>query len=138
MSDFYTDLRDEDVIPLIAELGQTVTLERTADTSVWERRYDASTGGYYWYNTSTGATTTTDPSGTVVTYSGKGVVVDYKDDVIDNTLIKVGDKRLLTITLPSPLIGDKITVNSVTYNYVSHNTVSPGATDVLYKIQLRV
>ena len=135
---FYTDIRDDDVIPMIQEFGQTITMERTANTTNWEKRYNASTGAFYWYNTSTAETSAVAPTGAVTEYSGYGVVVNYEDSVIDDTLIKRGDKKILTIELPSPLIGDKYTIGSTVYSYVDHITVSPANTDVLYKIQVRI
>jgi len=135
---FYTDLRDDTVIPLIIEFGQDIKVTRYTDTSVWVKTYKPLIGGYVWINQDTSEESVTAPEPTKNEYTGKVVVTNYEDKLIDNTFIKRGDKRLLTITIPSPQTGDIFTVNGINYNYVSHDTVSPASEDVLYKIQVRV
>lgn len=138
MSDFYINLRDETVIPLIIEFGQTITLTRNGDGGDWVKEFVPDEGRYQWRNTSTSAIVYEPPAPAETTINGIGVITNFEDATIDETLVKRGDKLLLTIDLGEPQINDKFQVGGVTYNYINHETVSPGGTDVLYKIQLRL
>ena len=137
MSDFYTNLRDDTVDPLIERFGQSVTLTRSSDAGDWVKEYLPNEGRYRWRNTQDDTTQYTAPEDTTTTITGFGVITDFEDSLIDETLIKRGDKLLLSIDLGVPRINDKITVGTTVYNYVNHETVSPGGTAVLFRIQLR-
>lgn len=138
MSDFYNNLKDDTVTPLIKEYGQAVTLTRNGDGGDWVKEYLPAEGRYQWRNTEDDTTQYDPPDDAETTITGVGVVTNFEEAVIDETLIKRGDKLLLTIDLGEPQINDKFTINSVTYDYINHETISPGGVDVLYKIQLRV
>ena len=138
MSDFYTGIRDDTVIPLISQFGQSITRTRTSDTTAWVKEYVPSEGRYRWRNTESGAIQYTAPTATTTTITGQGVITSFEDEQIDETLIKRGDKLLITYNLGPPLINDLFTVGTISYKYINHETVSPGTTPVLYKIQLRI
>ena len=138
MSDFYEGLRDDTVIPLISQFGQTITRVRVQDTSTWVKEYVPSEGRYRWRNTESGAVQYTEPTGTSTTTTGQGVITSFEDSLIDGTLIQRGDKLLLSQNIGAPAANDVYTVSGVSYNYIRHETVSPGGVDVLYKIQLRI
>lgn len=83
---------------------------------------------------------TSSASITETTQTGYGVLLDHGDKEIDGTLIKFGDKRLLltAIGITAPVLGDKITVDSVTYTIVPPlKTVKPAGTTILYDLNLR-
>lgn len=66
------------------------------------------------------------------------VVTDYREDQIDDAAIKRGDKLLLiSAKQAAPEMDDSITIDSLEYQIVDINTVSPGGTDILYKVQVR-
>lgn len=138
MSDFYTELRDDVAIPLISQYGQTITRTRIADTSTWVKEYVPEEGRFRWRNTSSGAIQYTAPTGTTTTTSGNGIVTQFEDSQIDETLVLRGDKLLITQNLGPPEITDTFTISGVVYSYINHETISPGGVDVIYKIQIRV
>ena len=122
---FYTRLQNT-AQKLLKGKGQSLTLTRiTAGT------YDPATGGM------TGATTSTQ--------SAYGAIFDYGAKQIDGTLIKAGDKQLLLsafktdgAALTAPVLGDTVTVGSVTYTLVEPlKEVNPAGTVVLYEVNLR-
>ncbi len=137
MSEFYTDLRDNTVQPLIEEFGQDVTRIRKTSTDTWEKKYNHVTFTNYWENTDTHEIVYEEPAETVETTIKAGVFTDYKQEQIDDTLIQRGDKQLLTIEFDKPLLGDTYNDGVNVYNYIDHETISPSTTVVLYKIQLR-
>jgi hypothetical protein len=135
----YSLLVTSTVIPKIREYGVDVTLTRNISVgALWERKYDPVNLEIYWENLNTGATTTTEPVDMQQTYTSKCVVTDFTEEEKQNTSILMGDKKLLTIELPTPKQNDVYTVRGVDYKYVNHETIAPGDTDVLYKIQVRV
>ena len=135
---FYEDLRDNTVIPLIEQFGQSVTLTRTQDASDWVKEFVPAEGRFRWRNTVTNDTQYDAPTAVQVTVTGNGVITIFQSEAIDESNILSTDRLLLTYDLGVPLLGDIITVGGVDYNYINHNTVSPGGIDVLYRIQLRV
>lgn len=104
---------------LINDFGQDITLTTvTAGT----------------FNPATGATT----GDSETTATVKAVVTDYRDFQIDGGAIQRGDKQvILSGSVAAPDTNDMFTINSLEYMIVNINTISPGGTDVLYKIQVR-
>lgn len=77
---------------------------------------------------------------TTSTQTGVGVVSGWGQGFIDGSLIKSSDKQLLlsATDITAPALGDTVTVGNVVYTLVEPlNTVSPGATVVLYQCNLR-
>ena len=84
---------------LLDDLGQSMTLQRFVAGA-----YDPTTG--------------TTSSDTTENYPGKGRLGNYSDQVMTNTLIQEGNRRCTF--LPDdrsivPVVGDKIVVDSLTY-----------------------
>jgi hypothetical protein len=133
---FYTDIRDDVAIPLVEEYGQSITVKRYVDGD-WERKFSTSELKYYWED-SEGTIVWTDPSGEPVEYSGYGVVTFFSEDQIDGTNIQQSDRLIIAVSISEPQIGDVFVIGSTEYKYVNHKTVSPGGTDILYKVQVRI
>ncbi len=134
---FYDEIVDETVIPIIEEMGATLSFSRSGDTSEWVREYDEDTMGYVWRNTNTEEIVTEEPIATETIIETNAIRVNYENDMIDGTLIKKGDFSLLVINMPAPELGDIYTFGGVTVTYINHETVSPAGVPILYKIQVR-
>lgn len=129
----------ETVIPQITDKGTLITLTRIIDSSEsWEHVMDEVTFTEYWENKDTGEIVFVEPGEMTEVYTAMGVITDFTEEEINNTSIKTGDKKILSIELPKPLQGDVYTIRDMDYHYVNHVTVAPGDVDVLYKIQVRV
>jgi len=127
------------VIPQIRDKGVDTTLTRTElVTATWTKKFDNVTFVEYWENNTTGAIVYTEPTGGTATIVAKCVVTDFTEEERRDTSILVDDKKLLTIEMPEPKQGDRYTINGTTFQYVNHETIAPGGTVVLYKIQVRV
>lgn len=63
------------------------------------------------------------------------VFTDYRADDVDGTLIKNGDKMLITTTKIET--DDEVIDNSVSYEVVSVNEIAPGPMPLIYKVQVR-
>lgn len=127
------------VIPQIRDKGVDTTLTRVETvTATWTKKFDNVTFVQYWENNSTGDIVYTEPSGGTTTTTVKCVVTDFTEEERRDTSILVDDKKLLTIEMPEPKQGDRYTINDTTFQYVNHETIAPGGTVVLYKIQVRV
>jgi len=117
----------------IERFGAEFTLQRL--DSSFTKQYDSATGSTVWTD---GTTTYTEPQ--YVESTAYGVVTDYTSEERYNTSIKVGDKKLHTVTIDDPQEQDIYIVGEVSYSYIDHETVQPSSTSdpLLYKIQLRV
>ena len=84
--------------------------------------------------------TGTTAAATVTTATGYGVQTQYNARDIDGTIIKRGDMRLLIassgLTI-EPDVGDTATIDSVVWNVVNVESVSPAGTPVLFICQVR-
>lgn len=105
---------------LIAEKGREVTL-RTKSTTVADA--DAP-----W-----------DANGSATTATISAVILDYQDREIDGTLVQRRDRKALVSPLDAASIveGDEIVDGGQRYAIVSVRPVKPGATNYLWKLQLR-
>ena len=105
---------------MLTKFGQTVTItRRTAGT----------------YNVSTGVATPTE-----TTQTGTGAMLEWADNLINGTLIKSGDRRLLlsAVGITSPVLGDTVTADGTVYTIVAPlKPFSPAGTVVMYEINLR-
>lgn len=86
--------------------------------------------------TSTNTGTDFDPVITNVDTDMIGAFTSFKNSEIDGTLIKATDMKILTYSEVST--EDKIVDGSIVYSVVNVDVVQPGATKILYKVQVRV
>jgi hypothetical protein len=120
MSFDYTSIVDV-AIRQIKDKGRSVTLKHVVNGA-----YDPQTD-----------TNGADGSSTQIV---KMVITKFKSSEVDGTMILKSDKRGLLATdglTTAPLIGDLITDGGVTYTIVDFDTIQPGDTVILYKLQLR-
>lgn len=71
----------------------------------------------------------------------KAIILNYKKGDIDGTLIKKGDRQLLIHAINIPLL-DELESFSIIYNSKKYSsnlveTLKPGGTPILYKVQIR-
>lgn len=83
------------------------------------------------FNPATGAIT----GSTQTSASVKAVVTDFRDFQIDGSIIQRGDKMLLVSAKPA--LVDKYTIDAIDYQVVNVRSISPGDTDIVYKVQVR-
>lgn len=105
------------ITALLETFGSDLTLTRQAGDT-----YDPATGVY-----SGGASTA---------YTIRGVMIAYRDDMIDGSVIRVGDRRLLVDAQESettPAIGDTVGGLSV----VHVRAYAPNGTAVAWACQMR-
>ena len=72
--------------------------------------------------------------------SVKAVFTNYSNSQIDGELVRRGDKRLLMAALgleSSPSGRDQVIDGDDTYKIISFETIQPGDTPILYKVQVR-
>jgi len=134
----YARLRDEVAQPLIENYGTALLLHRIEDTTEYVKHYDPVTMTYYWEEVSTGDRIDTEPLPVQQTYTGSCVIQRYRTDQIDGVIVQADDLRLVAAGIPKPQEGDVYTVAGVDYQFVRVDAVSPGAVDLIYKIQVRV
>lgn len=103
---------------LLANFGQDGTLTNTTGGT-----YDEATG------------TVTAP--TVTTTTDKCVLLEYGLFNMSDSLIKVGDKKILTQMSVIPTLTDKITINTVIYNIIGVKALEPAGTNILYELHCR-
>lgn len=78
----------------------------------------------------------TSPSET--TYDLAGMVSDYPRSLVDGTLIKAEDRRvMLAATGERPLTTDKLRIASVDYEIVRVRDMSPSGVPLYYEVQAR-
>jgi hypothetical protein len=116
---FYSDMAAT-AVELLEEFGQAVIVTR-----VEEGEYDPSDG--------TGTSTSTP-------YPGMGVALDYRQDQIDGTLIRQGDRRIYIAPDLGmvPKTGDTVTLaEGAVLNVVASRPLSPAGTVLLHDVQVR-
>lgn len=104
---------------LIDRFGRSVTLSRTA------------LGSGPAHKPGTGSTST---------YSCRAVFQDYSNFERDGTLILAGDRKVLVAAKGlsiEPQPGDKLIDGLDTYTVVRPSPIAPGATPLLYTLQVR-
>lgn len=104
----------------IADKGRNVTLRRDAAGT---------------YNPASDTFTAGDEDNETV----KAVITDYHDRQIDGEIIMRGDRRAIIAAsgLTAPDKGDVIVDGSDQYRIINIETVKPGDTALLYKLQVR-
>lgn len=110
-------------LKLLTKRGQNVTLRTTTVGA-----YDPAAG--------TSATTATDTTrkGAIFDYN----LVTYGNDLINNTLIQAGDKRLyLDANGVAPKLNDQVIIGGVTWQIKNIKDVNPAGTPVIYDCTIR-
>lgn len=137
MSYDYKVLQDTVARPLIQRFGIPVTLIRSSDTSVYQKKYDPISKAFIWVDAQ-GNIFTEEPVSTVQRFTGSGVRTRFREQALESTLIKFGDVRLLAIDIPNPTPGDRIEVEGTIFNVVRGEAIAPGDVEIVYEIHLRI
>ena len=103
---------------LLAEFGQTIIISRTNGATS---------------DPVTGATT----SGTVTNYYPKGILKQYKSNLIDGTRILATDRNLVLDDTVEPMMTDTITIGGESWTPIILGESNPAGTPLVYKIQVR-
>ena len=103
---------------LLSKFGSTVTITRTTG-----RTDDPVTGVVV--------------NGTTTTYSPKGILQSYRDDLVDGTRILSSDRLVVLDDTVEPLTSDKLTINSQLWNVVSITQSIPATIALVYFVQVR-
>lgn len=115
---FYTDMQGT-ATSLLTNYGQNLTFSRSTPGA-----YDPAAG-------TTG--TATDSS-----YSGYGVVLNYRNFEIDGERILQGDRRItLQNVTTEPRVNDVVEIDSKDYVVLAVMSMSPAGTNLVYKLQVR-
>lgn len=138
MSYDYATLRDETVYPLIQRFGTPVTLSRIEDTAIFVKSYDPVSMNFKWTNQDTGEIVYDEPDSVEKKYNGYTIITRFRNEEIDGTTIKRGDRRLLAIGIPEPKAGDVLTIGDTEFSYIFADPIAPGGVAVVYRIQVRV
>ncbi len=88
------------------------------------------------YNPADGSTGAVVP----LTWTTRGLLLNYNDKLIDHTNIKQGDRRLylkIKSIIYQAAIGDKVTAGADLYTVVNFKTIELGGTVVIYILQVR-
>jgi len=90
------------------------------------------------YNPATGTSTTT-----VTDTTRKGAIFDYNlvvygNDMINNTLVQAGDKRLyMDANGSAPTLNDQVIVGGVTWQIKNIKNIGPSGIDVIFDCTIR-
>lgn len=117
-----TDLQG-DIAELLdnPDYGRDITLRKATKGS-----YDPATGQL-------ASLTTTD-------YATRGLLLRYRDAVIDGTIIKQQDRKCVVKVkglAATPEVEDRVIVGPDTYTVINFKTIELGGTVVLYTLQVR-
>lgn len=122
---FYERLRDSKAGPMFQKYGMSVTLRRTTQGA---------------YNPSTGAMS----AGTSADYTCLVVITEYNQFVVDGTLIKRGDKRLLVAAKGLdvvPSVSDVFLLSDGQWKVPDSGgavkTLAPAGIAIMYEVQVR-
>lgn len=110
----------------------TITLSRV-DTDGYTEKYDPDTDTMKWYKNGIEAT-----APTATTHVGSCIATNTNEYFVARGYTKETDKIFLTSGIPKPLKNDRVTVDGVSYTVYQVRPVSPGGTDVMYRIYARV
>ena len=120
---FYSELKSYVVIPLLTKFGVSITLLRPEESG--KRPFDYELQEFIGDSTD-------------LEYTGIGVITEYTFKEKDDTQIQEGDKKLIASLNVTPETTDKIKIGSDVYNIVNISVLSPGNTDLLYQLQVRL
>jgi regulation of enolase protein 1 (concanavalin A-like superfamily) len=117
----------------LIDSNSALTISYTVDISGdYEKIYDPATDAFKWYMN---GVETTAPIPT--TYTGKCIQTNISDYFKIRGYVNEKDTVFLTIDIPKPTIGATVTVAGRDYKVVRVSEVSPGGTDLLYRITAR-
>lgn len=102
---------------LIDKYGQTLYLVRSGDSA----------------DPVTGATTT----GSNMNYKIKGILQTYPNNLVDGTRIKASDRLVIIDGTTTPLMSDKVKLESQDWNIESIKTSNPAGTALINFVQVR-
>lgn len=103
---------------LISEFGATITLQRKTDGT-----FDKTTG--------------VEAGGSTALVTLKGIVSQYKSDLIDGQRIQSGDRMLILDNTQIPVLADKVLVGSEYWSIVDIVAKNPAGTPLVYFVQAR-
>ena len=103
---------------LLEKFGQTISVIRTTGETI-----DPITGAIV--------------AGSDTTYSPKGLLRKYPNEVIDGTRIETGDRELIVDNTVEPALSDKVTVQGEQWTVVNVASINPAGTAVVYFCQVR-
>jgi hypothetical protein len=122
----------------LEDYGKPVSLRRPATSSLYTKSWDAASGRYKWTLIAEPHTVTfTDPASVPVDVAGHAVEKAYKQEEIDGTTVLAGDRRFMTIDLPTPTTVDQLVVGSSVLTIVSVPKIEPGTVTLCYFLQCR-
>lgn len=106
---------------MLSNYGRSATISRTA-----EGAYDPTDG--------------TVASGSSSSYAADVFLTNYKAFEVDGQLVKQQDIKAIIefVSGSEPLIGDTVSVDSVTYRIVDVQKIVAQSTVIVYKAQLRI
>jgi len=113
---FYSNLANT-ASRLINKYGQNILIVRSGDS----------------VDPVTGVTT----SGSDINYKTMGILQTYPDNLIDGTRIKASDRLVIIDGSITPLIDDKIKLESQNWNVESLKTSNPAGTSLVHFVQVR-
>jgi len=103
---------------LIDEFGQTITLQRKTDGT-----FDNVTG--------------VEAGGSTSLITQKGIVSQYKSDLIDGQRIQSGDRMLILDNTQTPVLTDKVLVGAEYWSIIDIVAKNPAGTPLVYFVQAR-
>lgn len=78
------------------------------------------------------------PAGAPTEHEVNAVISDYPLSMIDGTLIRQGDKRLMiSATGPAPKVNWRVISNAVNYAILTVREIGPGGVALYYELQVR-
>ena len=107
---------------MLERFGRSLTFQRRSGDSI-----DPETG--------------TRSGGAVVDYEIWGAVLEYDRHLVDGSLIKTGDVRILVSASALPVVpepSDTVVISEREHVVVSVKTISASGMDVAYELQVRV
>ncbi len=79
-----------------------------------------------------------DPAGSPTSYTIRALIEEYRQDQIDGTLIRAGDRRvLLDPTVIEPTTADRVVIDGDEYAIVRVQAEAPAGVPLLYMLQIR-
>jgi hypothetical protein len=118
MSDAFYNSLASTASKLLSKFGGDVTISRTTGGSI---------------NPVTGAVT----AGTTTVLEAKGLITDFKDELIDGTVIQYGDRLLVIDSSIVPVLTDRPVVSNQQWNIMKIMTKQPANVPIVYLLHVR-